>query len=439
MRSAAECCLPWEEAFWRLAARLAALAATDEVRRLVEPAAETFWGAGATGAPPRRRSAGSEACFTEWFLLDYVAPCRAGTLLGEFADSAAALDAREELLLLALLLAPMRACEVREAPRPDGVAVKDLLAGSEGAVGPFGLPDGLIRSDICVGRTLSIGRFRRVGFSLLTFSSEGRGDLLAYLRAAYGLSRPGRHVSLEDYVDGAAYLYHHFFLERGPAVEGRPHRTCRWTPLQAGRVGYRGLDPNRIRAALDRQSVLEAVGATEEGKRFLWIDRVRGVTLGTIVVREDELHARAETAEDLSQLSVFLEACLRGLVRRLPPDTDLVPTPTPQKDAATAGGVSGTTFVRRMLAAWADTPSPALSGQTPRAACLSEVGRDAVTGLLVDLERNMARQRRIGRAWGDVGPLWDALHLSPPLPAQGGGGGEAPSLKTHERTRTARR
>jgi hypothetical protein len=166
---------------------------------------------------------------------------------------------------------------------------------------------------------------------------------------------------------------------------------------------------------------------------------VRGVTLGTIVVREDELHARAETAEDLSQLSVFLEACLRGLVRRLPPDTDLVPTPTPQKDAATAGGVSGTTFVRRMLAAWADTPSPALSGQTPRAACLSEVGRDAVTGLLVDLERNMARQRRIGRAWGDVGPLWDALHLSPPLPAQGGGGGEAPSLKTHERTRTARR
>jgi hypothetical protein len=429
--------LLWEEAFARLGSRLAAFAGAEDVRQCAARAAETFWGAGAIAAPPRRRGAGSEACFTEWLLFDYIPPHRTGTLLGEFADSAAGMEAREAWLLLALLLVPARAFEVTDTSGPGGVMVKDLLAGSEGVVGPFGLPEGLIRSDVCVGRVLSVGRFRRVGYSLLKLSGGGRGDLLAYLRAAYGLARPGRHVSLEDYTDTAAHLYHHYFLERGRAVEGRPHRTCRWTPYQAGRVEYRGLDAARIRAALGRQSALEMAGQTDGGMRFLWIDGARGVTLGAVMLRGDELHAFAETADDLDQLSGYLEAFLRGLIRRIRRVVD--DEPTPQAAVTRSAVAPGTAFVHRLLAAWADTPSPALSGQTPRTACLSLAGRNAVTGLLVDLDRDMARQRRLGRAWGDVGPLWEALHMAPPAPSPAVGASEARARKAHEHVRTARR
>ncbi len=437
--AAAECCLPWEEAFWRLAARLAAFAGTDSVRALAGQAAEVFWGTEASGGSPRRRSAGSEACFTEWFLLDYAVPGCSDTLLGEFADGETALGPRETPLLLSLLLAPMRAFEVTEMLGPSGAMMKDLLTGSETAVGPFGLPDGLIRSDICIGRVVSVGRFRRVGLGLLRFRSAGRGELLAYLRAAYGLSRLGRHVSLEDYADGAAHLYHHFFLERGRLLDGRAHRTCRWVPFRAETLRYRCLDPTRIRAALDRQSALEKVGENGGECRFLWRDRVHGVGLGTIVLRGGELDVHTDTVEDLTRLSEFLDSCLRGLVRRIASDIDLVPPSTRHAEVERLKGVAGMPYLQRTLAGWVDTPSPALLGQTPRAACLSPEGRSQVTELLVDLDRSMVRQKRLGKAWADTGALWEELRLSPPSPVQGVSANDAPLPRVRERVRVVRR
>jgi hypothetical protein len=42
-----------------------------------------------------------------------------------------------------------------------------------------------------------------------------------------------------------------------------------------------------------------------------------------------------------------------------------------------------------------------------------------VAHLLVGLERDMARQKRIGKAWGEVEPLWEALGLPPTALARG--------------------
>jgi hypothetical protein len=420
-------------------ARLAALAATGAARRLAVRAMGVFWNTDVVDGAVHRRSAGSEACFAEWFLHDYVAPSRAGPLLGEFADSAVALSAREEQLLFALLLTPTRAFEVTETPGPGGAVVRDLLTGSEGVLGPVGLPDGLIRSDIGVGRVLPLGRLRRTGVGLLGLPAAARGELLAYLRTAYGMSRPGRHVSLEDYVDGSAHLYHHFFLERGKELGGRAHRTCRWMPFVTGRVEYRGLEMARIRAALARQSVLEQVGEVEEGVRYLWLDRLYGLALGTVLLQRERIEASAETEDDLAGLAEFLETCLRGLIQRVA--TDLVPPPTqgPGAIGRPAPGSPGTTFIRRMLTNWPDTPSPALADQAPRAACLSQAGRQAVTQLLLGLDRSMGRQKRMGKAWADVGPVWDELQLTEPSPHDARGEPDTPSLRGRERPRTARR
>ncbi len=155
-RVLADCCLPWEEAFRSLVARLAAFRGTETVRRLTARAVEVFWKADVPTRAATGRGAGSDACFSEWLLQDYVAPKRTGALLGEFADAATGLGAREDQLLFALLLTPVRAFQVMETPGPRGVLVKDLLTGSEAVLGFLGLPDGLIRSDVCVGRLLPL-------------------------------------------------------------------------------------------------------------------------------------------------------------------------------------------------------------------------------------------------------------------------------------------
>lgn len=431
-----DCCLPWEEAFRRLVARLAAFAATDTVRRLRPRAASVFWNAEGPEAVGRRKSAGSDACFAEWMLQDYVAPKRTGPLLGEFADTATEIGPREGQVLLAMLLTPLRAFEVTEAPGPRGAPVKDLLRGAEDILGPLGMPEGLIRSDVCIGRLVPVGRLRRPGVGLLRFPPGSQGELLAYLRAAYGLSRPGRHVSLEDYVDRAAHLYHHFFLERGRDLGARTHRTCRWSPLALGHVTYRGTEAARIRAALARQASLELVEEVEARIRYVWVDRTLGVTVGTVIWQLDHLQASAETEEDLARLTDFLEACLRGLVQRVPADAMPAAGQVPQAVPRADSGPAGTTFLQRMLEHWSDAPSAALSGRTPREACGSETGRDEVTRVLLGLERDMARQKRLGRAWRDVGPLWEQLHLVPSSAPRGAGGEDSfPSVSARARSR----
>ncbi len=435
----ADCCLPWEEAFRRLVARLAAYAETDVVRRATAPAGEVFWKADVPKSAAPGRGAGSEACFTEWLLQDFVASGRTGPLLGEFADAAVGLEIRAEQLLFALLLTPARAFQIMEPPAPRGVLVKDLLTGSEAILGYFGLPDGVIRSDVCVGRLLPFGRLRRLGISLLRFPPGSQGELLAYLRAAYRVSRPGRHVSFEDFVDGAAHLYHHFFLDRGRDLGGRAHRTCRWVPYAPGRVRYRAIEAARVRSALARQSAVELVETGEGHDRYLWVDRLHAVTIGTLLVRPEEIEARAETTDDLEKLAEFLEVCLRGWIQRIP--TDAAPGrppaggPTGQQTSAPAG----TAFVRRMLDGWTDVPWAVLSERTPRAACRSQAGREDAARALLALERDMARQKRLGGAWGDVEPLWERLNLTRPVPLYAQTGEEGAGIAAVRAKRSVRK
>jgi hypothetical protein len=248
--------------------------------------------------------------------------------------------------------------------------------------------------------------------------------LLAYLRAAYRVSRPGRHVSFEDFVDGAAHLYHHFFLDRGRELGGRAHRTCRWAPFAAGRMRYRAIDAARVRAALARQSTLERAEEAKGADRYLWVDRMHAVTLGTVFVQPDEIEVGAETSEDLAKLAEFLEACLRGLIRRLPADA----VPSPASAFPSAGQPTsvpaGTVFVHRMLDCWADIPWATLSERTPREACQSQAGRVEAAHALLGLERDMARQKRLGRAWAEVEPLWERLNLTRPSPPHAPAGEE---------------
>jgi hypothetical protein len=350
--------------------------------------------------------------FLEWFLHDLPTPRGRGPLLGEFADAAVDLTALEEELLFALLLAPARPYEVTESADPRGViVVKDLLAGAERAMGPFGFTAPPIRSDVLICRVVPCGRLARPGAGLLVLPAARREEVLAYVRTAYRMARPARHVSLEDFLDTAAHLYHHYFLLRGKSQGARAEETLRRASFVPGWRCYRGKDPVRIRASLDRQMELERQAGKGGEVRYAWVDLERAATRASISIRLDEIRVTADTGEDLRGAAHFLETCLQSLVEfageGTPEAKDDGGEPAPRRGSA----APGTAFFARVLDRWPDSPCPLLEDRTPREAVKSRTGRQQVAGILLGMEREFDRLRRLGRAWADLAALREQLDL----------------------------
>jgi hypothetical protein len=415
-----DCCLPWEEALQRLFSRLLVFAATPGVRRHEASAAAIFWNTQRPLQPGKDQAAGESLRFLEWLLHDHPVRRGSGPLLAEFADAAVGLPPQEEFLLLASLLAPVRAHEVMETLGPRSILVKDLLTGAERRVGPLGLAEPPIRSDIVICRLLPLGRLTRPGGSYLVLPAAGREEMLVYLRTTYRLARPARHVSLEDFLDGATHLYHHFFLLRGRDLGGRARETLRLVPFAPGRLIYRGTDLARIRAVLDRQSNLERDAGAGEEARYAWIDPERAVTRATFLLPSGEVEVRADGPQDLADAAAFLETCLRGLVQGLEEHPAGAHAVDGEATSRPRSGPPGTAFLSRVLDRWPDTPSPLLDDRTPREVCRSRGGRERVAAILLDLERDVGRLKRLGRPSIDLAAVREQLHLtpSPPGPAR---------------------
>ncbi|MFB3817084.1 MAG: hypothetical protein ACE147_05410 [Candidatus Methylomirabilales bacterium] len=410
----AACCALWEEAFQKLAARLIAFAHLPPLRPRVEEAETVFDPAGVHRDPTHRLG---DLRFLEWFLHDFEPEPGRGTLLGEFADRTGPLPWHEAQLLFGLLLAPLRGYQVAETLGPRGLLLRDLASGAEGPAGPLGVPDTAIRSDLLVGRLVGLGSGRRPGLSLLRLPASAREELMAYLRAAYRMARPGRHVSFEDFLDGGAHLYHHFFESRGRALAGEAVGTARPEAHAPGLARYAVQDEARVRAVLARQPEIEAPAAEADG--FVWLDLASGTARARLRLAAQRLEVGADTREALRDVRRFVEGALRGLIQ-LPPALELAPPATSPAEAAERP--RGARFLRRALAHWPDTPAAALQGRTPRAALGTRTGRQEVEALLLALERDLARQKRLGRAWAEVGPLRAALGLGeepPPAAPRG--------------------
>jgi hypothetical protein len=411
------CCLSWEEAFQRLVSRLVTFVARPRIRRQESRAASVFWNTERPLQTGKGQAAAENLRFLEWFLHDQPTARGRGPLLGEFADAAVDLTAREEEVLFGLLLAPARPYEVTESADPRGViVVKDLLAGAERAVGPFGFAVPPIRSDVLICRLVPCGRLVRPGAGLLVLPAGSRQEMLAYVRTAYRVARPARHVSLEDFLDTAVHLYHHYFLLRGKSQGGRAVETLPRASFAPGWRSYRGKDPARIRASLDRQMELEGQAGTEGEVRYSWVNLERAVTRATVSIRLDEIRVTADTREDLAGVAHFLETCLRGLVEfageEAAEDTDAAEDAAPRQ----ASVAPGTAFFNRVLDRWPDSPSPLLENRTPREAVKSRTGGQQVAGILRGLERDFDRLRRLGRAWADLAALREELNLPSAAP-----------------------
>jgi hypothetical protein len=238
-----------------------------------------------------------------------------------------------------------------------------------------------------------------------------REELLVYLRSAYRVERPARHVSLEDFLDGSAHLYHHFFLLRGRNLGGRAVESVRAVAFAPGRVLYRGEDGPRIRAALDRQPELERGEAEGDEIRYTCRDPERAVSRGTVSVRPGQVELRADSPEDLAAAKSMLEACLRGLIHLMEEQIGEPSDSRTNEIRPPGAGMRGASFYSRLLEKWADTPNFKLDNHRPRDAVQFRAERQQVIYLLANLERDMARQKRLGRAWADLAALREELNL----------------------------
>jgi hypothetical protein len=415
-RPLAACCLPWEEALQRFFSRLIVFASAPRILRIEASAAAIFWDTQRPLQPGKGQAAVESLRFLEWFLHDHAPRRGSGPLLAEFADSAVDLSPQEEALLLASLLAPVRAYEVTETLGPRAILVKDLLTGAERRVGPLGFFDPPIRSDVLICRLLPLGHLTRPGGSYLMLPAAGREEMLAYLRTAYRLARPARHVSLEDFLDGSPHLYHHFFLHRGRDLGGRARETLRRIAFAPGRAIYRGADVSRIRASLDRQPELEREAGTAEEVRYVWVDLEHATTRATVFLSSGAVEVRADTPEDLAEAMTFLETCLRGLTQAVEQMRGVPETFPGEVPLERRTGPPGAAFVPRFFDRWPETPSPLLDDRTPQEVCRSRGGRQRVMAILLDLERDLNRLKRLGRPSIDLTFLWEQLDLTPTQP-----------------------
>jgi len=413
----ATCCLPWEEALRRLFSRLTAFAVAACIPQHEGAGAAILWDTETPLQPGKGQAAGESVRFLEWLLHDYLRHPGGSPLIAEFADAVVDLGAREEALLLESLLAPVRAYEVTEIGAHHRVVVKDLLTGEERTAGPFGLPQFPIRSDVVICRLLLVGRLVRPGAAILVLPAMGREEMLAYLHSAYRLSRPSRHVPVEDFLDNAVHLYHHFFHLRGRELGGRALETLRLAPFETSEALYRGADLTRIRARLDRLPELERQSGAPEEVTYVWVDPDHAVARATIRLCSGALAVRAETQRDLTEAKAFIETCLRGLIQPAGELGGADGGPPWVEASRPRSGPPGAAFLTRMLDGWADAPSPRLEERTPREMCRTRSGRERVEGLLLELERGLARLKRLGRASADVGKLRERLHLPVSVPA----------------------
>jgi hypothetical protein len=156
---------------------------------------------------------------------------------------------------------------------------------------------------------------------------------------------------------------------------------------------------------------LERQAGTRGEARYAWVDLERAVTRATVSIRPDEIRVTADTGEDLTQAAQFLETCLRSLVEfvgEVTSEAEETGKDAPPRRALLA---PGTAFFARVLDRWPDSPSPLLEDRTPRQAVKSRAGRQQVAGILLGLEREFDRLRRLGRAWADLTALREELNL----------------------------
>jgi hypothetical protein len=173
-------------------------------------------------------------------------------------------------------------------------------------------------------------------------------------------------------------------------------------------------DQAKLRAALESARHLSL---NQDGS-YTWLDGDR--SLGTLAIVKSTLTLECISPERLDRGKAMLETLAGGAVSLLGDELQSVesalasapkhpPKPSgipPEIEKKLVGE-----FYAKHYANWPDQPLPALGGNTPRQSARSAKGREALEGLLRQMENGEERKRHDGLAWYDFARIRKELGM----------------------------
>lgn len=304
----------------------------------------------------------------------------------------------------------------------------------------------VVRWDVLLCRVMPGEPLRSLWGPVLIYEPDEEPELLAELErlaGEHGLSRDPSGLSQACWVASRELLR---FVPPSRSVEPSIF-TAEGDPVVHARAVWRLADPEVAFAALDAPPELLWMGESEDGtgETFqLTGDRAEllahrpplppgalyfessydgypdRIGLGTFVLAGDELRYDAISEARLERaLTLVTQRLAAGaqLVEReiVPFEYDRprsAPAPAPVEAEASAAD-----FLAGYLRRWLDEPLARLEGLTPRAAADVPTLHGELELLLRAIENRAERARREGRAWPEVGWLWEELGFNSQLAA----------------------
>jgi tetratricopeptide (TPR) repeat protein len=291
----------------------------------------------------------------------------------------------------------------------------------------------------------------------LAFHAADREKLVAHIGARYEAFRQEHPAATWADFFRAEPLVIRRYAEK-VAREYRPPAlyTPEGHPILFGRLRYGVRDQERLMRGLLAAPDFEETTAPEDPagtRHFAWLrtgpaeryvqeaarpdhgmmvfgqrfddPRRPGVTgLATLTVAGQEMTAEALSAQRLAWLKARLAEMVGDVIRLRAdivedpwrkletergsrPPARPAPTVPPEVEAQVLGKV-----LHRHFTEWLDQPVPALDGRTPRAAARDPRLRPKLIQLLREMENHQDHARREGRAWYDIGWMWEELRIS---------------------------
>lgn len=291
----------------------------------------------------------------------------------------------------------------------------------------------------------------------LAFHAADREKLLAHVNARYETFRQEHPVATwADFFRAEPLVIRRYAEEMEREYRPPALYTPEGHPVLFGRLRYAVRDEGRLMRSLLAAADFEETTAPEDPagtRQFAWLrtgpaerhvqeeakpdhgmmvtgqrfddPRRPGVTgLATFTVAGQEMTAEALSAQRLAWLKARLVELVGDAIqlrtdvvedpwRRLEaergshPPARSAPAVPPEVETHLLGRV-----LHRHFTEWLDQPVPALDGRTPRGAARDPRLRPKLIQLLREMENHQDHARREGRAWYDIGWMWEELRIS---------------------------
>jgi len=348
----------------------------------------------------------------DWLIFDRQASPAQPTLAQTYANRfSATLPPDQGALLQAWIPAVCSLYETLKIEPGSGVRLRDLLRGGEVFVRDISMSRSLVQWDCFFVRVLDCNGHFELSSDALSVARPLVNPLLGWLND----SRTTSGLSWNEFLRRrSADVRREVFRLYRQQRNNLKILTNEGDAVMFAKARFAIFDQAKLRAALESARHLSL---NQDGS-YTWLDGDR--SLGTLAIVKSTLTLECISPERLDRGKAMLETLAGGAVSLLGDELQSVesalasapkhpPKPSgipPEIEKKLVGE-----FYAKHYANWPDQPLPALGGNTPRQSARSAKGREALEGLLRQMENGEERKRHDGLAWYDFARIRKELGM----------------------------